>query len=299
MSMRAQFVDATIEALEADPRVVVVLADISVDAFARVPHRHRDRIVNVGIREQALVSVAGGLALEGLRPVVHTYAPFLVERPFEQVKLDLGHQGVGAVLVSVGASYDASDSGRTHHSPGDVALIATIPGFEIQVPGHEAEAASIVRDAIASAGNVYVRLSVEENSTAHEPGFSVVRTGTPGAPVILAIGPALDATLDAVAEIDATVAYTTRVRPFPTRELAGIVDCDVVLVEPYLAGTSAAEVSAALVTRPHRLLAIGITEPELRRYGTPAEHRRAHRLDAQGMREQIDTFLGTRTLAAV
>ena len=69
-----------------------------------------------------MVSVGGGLALAGLRPIVHTYAPFLVERAFEQVKLDLGHQGARAVLVSIGASYDAARGGRTHQAPEDVAL---------------------------------------------------------------------------------------------------------------------------------------------------------------------------------
>src|SRR3954470_4285594 len=120
--MRERFAATVTDLLDEDPAVAAVLADISADLFAPAAARHPDRVLNVGIREQLMVGVAGGLALTGLRPFVHTYAPFLVERPYEQVKLDLTHQGVGAVLVSVGASYDGSNYGRTHMSPGDVAL---------------------------------------------------------------------------------------------------------------------------------------------------------------------------------
>jgi transketolase len=64
-----------------------------------------------------------------------------------------------------------------------------------------------------------------------------------------------------------------------------------VLVEPYLAGTSAAEVADALRDRPHRQLGLGVRDPELRRYGTAAEHRAAHGLDAAGIRSELDGFL--------
>ncbi len=287
-SMRDRFTAVTTAALDADERVAVVLADIGADRFAAAAARHPRRVVNVGIREQLLVSVAGGMALEGMRPVVHTYAPFLVERAFEQIKLDLVHQGAGgAVLVSVGASYDDADAGRTHHAPGDVALLGTLPGVTIQVPGHADEAEMLLRRALGATGTHYVRLSEELNTVAHDGALTIVRPGAEASPLVIVVGPGLDDALEATRNLAVRVAYVTTVRPFPRAELAATGTDDVVLIEPFLAGTSSAEISAALAARPHRLLALGIAEPELRRYGTAAEHRRAHGLDAAGIRRAI------------
>ena len=115
--MRTVFAETASVLLDEDPLAAVVLAEISVDMFGKALARHPERVLNVGIREQLMVSVGGGLALAGMRPIVHTYAPFLVERAYEQVKLDLGHQDAHAVLVSIGASYDGARSGRTHQAP--------------------------------------------------------------------------------------------------------------------------------------------------------------------------------------
>src|SRR6185503_18724166 len=108
IEMRDRFVDTTIALLDEQPRTAVVLADISSAAFDTAADRHPDRVLNVGIREQLMIGVAGGLALTGLRPIAHSYSAFLVDRAYEQIKLDINHQDAGAILVSVGASYDSA-----------------------------------------------------------------------------------------------------------------------------------------------------------------------------------------------
>ena len=295
-TMRKRFYELAAQALDEDPRVAVVVAEIGA---SEVPLQH-ERVFNVGIREQLMIGVTAGLALEGLRPIAHSYAPFLVERPYEQVKLDLGHQDLGAVLVSTGASYDGSRSGRTHQAPADVAILSALPGWTIHVPGHPDELERQLRRALAGDDRVYIRMSEESNEApVHADGLAVVRRGSDEAPVVVAVGPGLDATLAATADLDMTVAYLATVRPFDAAGLRAVVGgTDVVLVEPYLAGTSAGEVSAALVDRPHRLLSLGVPNIEFRHYGAGADHRAAHGLDAAGIRSSMDDFLDRARLLA-
>ncbi len=290
-TMRQRFYEFAREALDEDERVAVVTAQIGAEAFGEHP-RHFD----VGIREQLMIGVAAGLALEGYRPIAHSYTPFLVERPYEMLKLDLGHNDLGAVLVSIGASYDAAHEGRTHQAPEDVALVAALPGWTIHVPGHVDEADRLLRQALGGDGRTYVRLSEETNHARVESGWlTVLRHGSPGAPLVVAVGPTLTPVLEATSDRDVTVAYVATVRPFPHEELRDALadGTDIVLVEPYLAGTSGAEVAAALVDRPHRLLALGVPNAEFRHYGTGAEHRAAHGLDAAGIARSLEDFLGT------
>lgn len=290
--MRDTFIDTTTALLADEPRTALVLADISAALFAPAAARHPDRVLNVGIREQLMVGVAGGLALTGLRPIVHSYAPFLVERAYEQLKLDLDHQDASAVLVSVGASYDRAAAGRTHLSPADVSLIDTLDGWTVQVPGHPGEVAPLLRAAVAADTSAYLRLSVLRNDRplGGDGALRVVRDAGPGAPLVVAVGPTLDAARAALADLPVTVAYTNRPRPFDVAGLRDRASTDVILVEPYLAGTSSRVVSAALADRPHRLLALGVDQSELRRYGSADDHTRWHGLDAPGLRRSIVDF---------
>jgi transketolase len=273
--------------------VAVVLADIGASSFEPARQRHPDRVINLGIREQLLIGVTSGLALSGLRPVAHTFAPFLVERPFEQIKIDIVHQGVGAVLVSAGGSFDYPFYGRTHLAPGDVALLDTLPGWTVHVPGHPDEAEAQLRAAVAADGPVYLRLSLPANAAPFpvRPGeLAVLRSGRAG--TVLAVGPMADAVLAATAGLDVTVLYAATIRPFDAHTLrATLSQADVVLVEPYLAGTSVPFVAEALNDIPHRVLGLGVGRAELRRYGTPAEHLAAHGLDPVSLRARIADFV--------
>lgn len=193
MSSRDQFVTTMTSLLEEEERAALVLADISADRFVPAVHRHPERVINVGIREQAMIGVTAGLALAGLRPFAHSYATFLVERPFEQIKLDLGHQDLGAVLVSIAGSYDASGEGRTHQSPGDVALLDAVPGWTVHLPGHPGEVEVLLRDAMRSDDRIYLRLSEQQNATARETSGSMTVLRHGGNGTVVAVGPLVDA----------------------------------------------------------------------------------------------------------
>ncbi|MCX2923215.1 transketolase family protein [Streptomyces sp. NEAU-W12] len=296
-TMRDRFAHVLTRLLDDDPRVAVLLAEIGKDTFTEAVRRHPDRVVNVGIREQLLVGAAAGMALTGLRPVVHTFASFLVERPFEQVKLDLGHQDAGAVLVSAAASFDWPAGGYTHMAPGDVALLDTLDDWTVHVPGHPDEAETLLRHAVAAGDDkVYVRLSLQTNTHPLPVDGERLRTVREGrAGVVVAVGPVLDAVLTATEGLDVTVLYATTVRPFDAAALRRATEAagtDVVLVEPYLAGTSVTAANDALSGVPHRVLGLGVGRRELRRYGRLEEHVAAHGLDARSLRERIAAFTG-------
>jgi transketolase len=287
--MRDAFTRGVVELVEGTDHVTVVTADIGAARFAELGTSHPGRVINLGIREQAMIGVAAGHALEGLLPIVHSYAPFLVERAFEQIKLDLVHQGVAAILVSTGGSYDAAREGRTHQAPGDVALLATLPDVDLHVPGHPEEVLDLLRRSASGRRTTYIRLSEAENERAIPADGRVhaVRTGSHGAATVLAIGPTLDPVLDATSDLDVTVLATSTVRPIDRAGLGKRTGTDLVVVEPFLEGTTLPILARAFAGTETRLSAHGVPAVENRRYGRWDEHRSAYGLDAQGIREHV------------
>jgi len=82
-----------------DKKVILLVGDIGYGIFDDFRKNHPDRFYNMGICEQSIIGFASGLALEGLKPWVYTITPFLIERPFEQIKLDIDQQKTNVKLV--------------------------------------------------------------------------------------------------------------------------------------------------------------------------------------------------------
>jgi transketolase len=139
MRLRNTFIDTIYEVGRKDDSIIVLVADISHFRFQKFAQECPGRYYNVGICENTVLSMASGLSILGFNPVVHTISPFLIERSFEQIKLDFGYQELGVNIIAVGSAFDYADLGATHHCYGDFALIKTIPGSHIIYPASHIE----------------------------------------------------------------------------------------------------------------------------------------------------------------
>ena len=109
--MRRRFGKVINQLAQKDKKIILLVGDIGYGIFDDFRKEHPKRFFNLGICEQSLIGVASGLALEGLKPWVYTITPFLIERPFEQIKLDIDQQNVNVKLVGFA---DYPTLGPTH-----------------------------------------------------------------------------------------------------------------------------------------------------------------------------------------
>tara|TARA_B100001057_G_scaffold297584_1_gene297848 strand:- start:988 stop:1473 length:486 start_codon:yes stop_codon:yes gene_type:complete len=109
--MRRKFGKLIDKLAKKDKKIYLLVGDIGYGIFDDFRKNHPKRFLNLGICEQSLIGVAAGMSLEGLKPWVYTITPFLIERPFEQVKLDIDQQKANVKLVGFA---DYPNLGPTH-----------------------------------------------------------------------------------------------------------------------------------------------------------------------------------------
>ncbi len=169
-SIRDGFGEALTELGEKNKNVVVLTADLAestrVDGFAR---KFPERFFQVGVAEQALVTVAAGMAEEGKIPFTTSYAVFSPGRTFEQIKVAAALNDVPVKIVGAHAGFGASMYGATHESLEDIALMRVIPNMVVVAPCDYEEAKKAVF-AIAENGRPsYLRLERPETPSITKP----------------------------------------------------------------------------------------------------------------------------------
>ncbi|MBF0269669.1 MAG: transketolase [Alphaproteobacteria bacterium] len=197
--MRNNFAAAFHEAAGQDPRLCLLVADISpagsIQAFREA---YPDRFINTGVAEQVMIGMAAGMAMRGLRPFAYTIAPFALYRPFEMIRVDLAYQNLPVTVVGIGGGVTYSVLGGTHHAQEDVAIACAVPNMAVIAPCDPLETREATKwCAGQERGPVYLRLGKagepDLTSQTSEPFvFGKLRFLTKGSDVaVLSYGPIL------------------------------------------------------------------------------------------------------------
>jgi len=213
--MRKQFKNTIMDLSLTDENIVMILGDVSVYLFNEFNTKYPDRFYNMGICENTLISVAAGLGSQGLTPFVHTIAPFITERSFEQIKLDFCYNGFGGNIVSCGASFDYAWDGATHHCYTDLAILRLLPGMEVLQPGSQKELDILLRSRYNNGKPTYFRLSDHPHDIDAPVEFGkgcVIKDSGADLTVVTA-GPVLGNVLEACKDLNVNLIYFNTIKP--------------------------------------------------------------------------------------
>lgn len=304
-SIRQQFADTMLDVGLHDPKLVVMVGDISHFILQPFAKACPGRYYNVGICEPTIVSMAAGLSKIGLHPVVHTIAPFIVDRCFEQMKLDFGYQRLGGNLITVGSAFDYSNLGSTHHCYGDFALLKIIQGSQIIYPGSAGEFDTLFRQAYQNEALKLYRLPEHQHEA--DLDLSTVRLGS-GIKVqegtnltIIATGPQLKNALGASEALQGVgwepeIIYIHTIRPLDNDLVRNSVlkTRRVVVVEEHMrSGGLGDDVLRTIIgINDVKYLSIAIPDTFVTGYGTYAQHCERLGMTREGIFQRVTEEFG-------
>jgi len=297
--MRDTFAQAFYDQAKSNPRLFMVVADISpASKIANFKQEFPTRFIDVGVAEQTLIGLSAGLALRGYRPFAYTIANFAIYRPFEQVRNDLCYQNLPVTVVGMGAGISYSPLGATHHTLEDVAVMSAIPNMSVMAPCDPAEVSAAVAVAAQLDGPLYLRLgkSGEPLLTANAPEpfrFGKLRQIKAGTDVaILSYGPIMKMAADLGARIEseqsrsAALYSVHTLKPLDSGGIAAVLQRFpvVVVIEEHVehGGLGGQVKQIAWDTRANcRLHTFALKNEFLHVYGSQDDIRRKHGLSVE------------------
>ena len=279
-TVTAPFADALVEAGRRHDDVVVLSADLAkwtdVRPFAEA---FGDRFVQVGMAEQNLVGVAGGLAKSGWKPIVVGFGVFVTRRAYDQIAMSLATGPNNVILVGFLPGV-MSRFRATHQATEDLALMRAVPGMHVLDPADASELAQGLHTALDRGGLTYLRANrgavpqlFPDSAEALPPARVVTSAGGPVG--VVSTGLATAWTVEATTHLDAPVAHlhVASLKPFPDEVVADFCAARrcVVTVENHVthAGLGSA-VAMAIADRGlgTRLRRLGLDD-DWQAYGTP------------------------------
>jgi transketolase len=283
--MRKQFRDTILDLSIHDDKIVLIFGDVSVYLFREFKEKYPDRFYNMGICENTLISVGAGLSSQGFFPFVHTITPFITERSFEQIKLDMCYNQFGGNIVSCGASFDYAWDGATHHCYTDLAILRLLPNIEVIQPGSRKEVDILIRSQYNNGKTTYFRLSDHPHNIdiLVEFGKGVVLKDSGSNVTVMTAGPILGNVMEACQDLNVNIVYFHTIKPIDSKLISKFKNTKIIVIH------DAFGLYEAISEVPN--LSISYHGMPVDRfcswYGTLNDIRRKIGLDARSIREVI------------
>ncbi|MBO5666367.1 MAG: 1-deoxy-D-xylulose-5-phosphate synthase, partial [Firmicutes bacterium] len=293
-----------------DPRVVSISAAmVEATGLEAMAKKYPKRTFDVGIAEQHAVSFAAGLALDGMKPVVAIYSTFL-QRAFDEILIDICMQNL-PVIFAIDRAGNVGNDGETHHGHFDLSYLSLMPNMTILAPKDGRELERMMEYALTLDGPCAIRFPRGEAEPLDvEPDFSrdlcygepqILRSGNDVA--LLAAGK-MTAEAFKAAEIleqkgiQATVINARFVKPLKkevyTEWLSDGIPV-VTLEDNTEVGGYGSLVNDILTDAGMQNSFLKIAWPdEFVRHGSTAQLMKKYRIDAEGIAERVEDFLGKR-----
>ena len=297
--MRNQFAVTLEDVGASDGKLVVLLGDISVYLLRNFEQKFPDRFYNIGICEQTIISMAAGLSSLGFYPVVHTITPFTVERCYEQIKIDLCYQQLGANIISVGSAFDYPASGCSHHCYEDFAVLRPLPGMEIVFPAGEIEFDTLFKQTYNNGRTTYFRLPAAKHGIKFDQAQlrlgKGIRVKEGKALTVVVTGPELKNVIEASEMLDIEIVYIHTIKPLDTELIRQSVakTGNVLTIEEHnvIGGLGDAVAMATGDIGNVIQSRLGIEDKFLTNFGSYREHCVALGLDTAGIKRKIEGLL--------
>lgn len=287
--MRNAFKDIIMQLAARDDRLIMLMGDISVYLFKEFYEKYPLRFFNAGICENTEISMAAALSLEGFHPFVHTIAPFVTERSYEQVKLDLCYNGGAGNIVTCGASFDYAWDGATHHCYTDLELMRMLPRMEVMQPGSNRELQTLIAARYRAGNPTYTRIAADAHGydLPVEFGTGTVMHSSPTAKLtVLTAGPILKNVMLAAAGLDLNVLYFHTIKPLDSALIRQFSGTRMLVVHDAFGLFEAVAPVAQTAVEYH-----GIPDRFCGYYGTLTEIRTLLQLHPEGIRQRLETAL--------
>ena len=282
--MRKQFKETIVNLAGQDESIVLLFGDVSVYLFNDYKDKYPNRFYNVGICENTIISVGAGLGVQGFTPFMHTITPFITERSYEQIKIDMCYNRVGGNIVTCGASFDYSWDGATHHAFTDLAILRLLPGMEVLQPGSRKELDILLRSQYKNGSPTYYRLSDHPHDIEMLVKFgeaAILKDN--GAPLtVMTAGPILANVMEACRDLNVNLVYFHTIKPIDKGVIGRFRASEIIVVhDAYGLYEAIGEVSNLHLTY------YGLPDQFCGCYGTVQDARKKFGLDPQAIREFV------------